>query len=779
MSLESLLDFLKNSKKARGITAWEYRVPRVPDYRDIPSGIHEDIKAALAARGIQQLYSHQRETIELVTGKRNPVIATPTASGKTLCYNLPVLDMILRNSASRAMYIFPTKALAQDQLHELRIMSEHLGNRILPASYDGDTAQDSRRSIRWNAQILLTNPDMLHAGILPHHTKWSVFFENLKMVVIDELHQYRGVFGSHFCNVIRRLKRICQFYGSDPGFILCSATLANPADLAAGLIDAPAELIKQSGAPEGEKSFIFYNPPLLDPVTGIRRSYLTETIEFARYCLKHDVQTIVFTRSRRNVEIVVRELKRITNDPDEEGVIRGYRGGYLPRERRDIEKNLRNGQIRCVVATSALELGIDIGDLEMVILSGYPGTIAGTWQRAGRSGRREGQSAAVYIASSAPLDQFMVRNPDYFFRSAPEFGLINPDNLLILLDHIRCSIFELPFRPGEQFSILQDTDEFLNYLQEDNDVRQTSGQWFYTGGKYPAEKISLRSISADNYLVCDLSDSNQRTIAEVDGASVFFLAHQEAIYMHGGKQYYVEELDQTRHRVLVREMNADYYTVPLEHSSVLVLETYQSTQDEFPVHMGEVQVTSQVVGYKKLRFHNMENLGGGSLNLPKQELVTTGFWLSLPLDILDLDPMMEFREIAAGLVGALAVMHSTASVILMSDPRDLGSSVGGSRGTWFAQKNPLGTIEISGDASSVNLSAHVDLFIYDRYSGGIGLAESLFDRYDFMIHAAGKLVRECDCSYGCPGCIGPINAPGSSAKNIAQQLIDTIENKIT
>ncbi len=777
MTLLATLDFLKTSRKSKGFTAWHQVRDHPADLCDIPQEIHPALKQVLIEMDITLLYRHQHRTFELANNGKNVVIATPTASGKTWCYNLFTLNEILRNPRHRALYLFPTKALAQDQLHELRSISKCLKNTIIPAVYDGDTPGDARKTIRRTTHVLLTNPDMLHAGILPHHTKWRDFFENLKVIVIDELHHYRGVFGSHFCNVLRRLGRICKFYGSDPQFILCSATLANPAELASGMIDQPVTLVDQSGSPSGEKHVIFYNPPLVDPMSGIRRSYIAETIEFARICVTHDVQTIVFTRSRRNVEIIVREMKRILKDTGEGGIIRGYRGGYLPRERREIETELRRGQVRCVVATSALELGIDIGDLDMVILAGYPGTIASTWQRAGRSGRREDISAAILVASSSPLDQFMVRNPEYFFQSSPEFGLINPDNLLIQLDHIRCSVYELPFQENEPFSSHSDTEQFLKYLENEQDVRKTQNQWFYCGGRYPAERISLRSISPENYLISDVSGSRSRVIAELDGASAFYLIHPEAVYMHEGRQYYVETLDLQRHHAAVRPLEADYYTVPLEQSSVRVLEHHQSTDDPFPANLGEVRVLSQVVGFKKLRFHNMENLGGGSLDLPEQELITTGFWLTLPLDISGPETQGDFKEIAGGLVGALSAMHSTASVLLMSDPRDIGSCVSGLRGNWSARMTPLGTIDISATSPEIAMESLVNLFIYDRYPGGIGLAGSLFDRYAELVKAAESLVKSCPCHSGCPGCIGPIITARSNAKEQARLILGSIRTQ--
>src|SRR5215204_6265429 len=470
------------------------RLPAVEaQYAPFPDGIDPRLKAAFAARGITQLYTHQAEAFAHVLEGRQVVVTTPTASGKTLCYNLPVLDRILKNPSTRALYLFPTKALAQDQMAELHELTASLKNTVIGEvdgesigvhTYDGDTPQDARRTIRTRAHIVLSNPDMVHSGILPHHPRWAKLFENLQYVVVDELHAYRGVFGSHLTNVLRRLRRICQHYGSTPTFICSSATIANPRELAEALVERPFELVSESGAPRGEKFFLFVNPPVVNQQLGIRRSYLAETRRVAGEFLKRKLQVIVFAQSRLSTEILTTYLKDdFDGAPGSADRIRGYRGGYLPQRRREIEKGLREGSVRAVVSTNALELGIDIGALDVCLMAGYPGTIAATWQRAGRAGRRSGRSAAVLVGSSAPLDQFVVRNPSYFFDAPTERALINPDNLHILVDHVKCAAFELPFTTSESYG-RHDVQEVLGILAESGLVHRVGddadGQWQWT-----------------------------------------------------------------------------------------------------------------------------------------------------------------------------------------------------------------------------------------------------------------------------------------------------------
>src|SRR6476620_55016 len=556
------------------------RLPAVAaSYAPFPEQIDPRLRTTLAARGIEQLYTHQSEAFEHVLAGRNVVTITPTASGKTLCYNAPVLDAILKDPSSRALYLFPTKALAQDQLAELHALAElaigHGGPEIGVFTYDGDTPSDARRAIRGKAHVVLSNPDMLHSGILPHHPRWAKLFENLKFVVVDELHAYRGVFGSHLANIMRRLQRICRHYGSDPVFICSSATIANPRELAEGLTGRRFELVERNGAPRGEKFFLFVNPPVVNAQLGIRRSYLAEARRVALEFLRHNLQLILFAQSRLAVEILTTYLKdAFHGPPGAADVVRGYRGGYLPNRRREIERGLRDGLVRAVVSTNALELGIDIGALDVSVMAGYPGTIAATWQRAGRAGRRTTRSAAVYVASSAPIDQFIVRNPSYFFDASPEHALINPDNLHILLDHVKCAAFELPFRDDERFGE-ENVQEVLAVLGEEGFVHHADGLWNWTNESYPADAVSLRSVSSDNFVVVDHTH-DERVIGETDFTSGPSTLHEKAIYIVEGALYQVERFDFDGRKAYVRSVDCDYYTTAISYAKVTILEVFET-----------------------------------------------------------------------------------------------------------------------------------------------------------------------------------------------------------
>src|SRR5688572_30304401 len=600
----------------------------------------------LRHRGLDQLYTHQALAIDHALAGRHVVVTTPTASGKTLCYNAPVLSTILRDPSARALYLFPTKALAQDQLAELHDLSDHLSRlndlEIGVFTYDGDTPQDARRAIRGRAHIVLSNPDMIHSGILPHHPRWAKLFENLRYVVIDELHAYRGVFGSHLTNVLRRLRRICRHYGSTPTFVCSSATIANPRELAEALVEQPFELVSESGAPRGEKVFLFVNPPVVNAQLGIRRSYLAETRRLASEFLKRKLQTIVFAQSRLATEILTTYLKDdFGGPPGTNEHIRGYRGGYLPQRRREIEKGLREGTVRAVVSTNALELGIDIGALDACVMAGYPGTIAATWQRAGRAGRRSGRSAAVMVASSAPLDQFIVRNPSYFFDASPERALIDPDNLHVLVDHIKCATFELPFKPGERFG-RHDLQEILAVLAEQGLVHRSGAsldpdqpdqsQWSWTSESYPADAVSLRSVSSDNFVIVDVT-YEARVIGETSFTSGPATLHPKAIYLIEGALYQVEQLDFDGRKAFVRAIDCDYYTDAITYTRVTTLDTFESQEAPARAH-GEVHVVSRVVGFKKIKFYTNENVGSGELDLPEQQMHTTAYWLTIPAEVM-------------------------------------------------------------------------------------------------------------------------------------------------
>jgi DEAD/DEAH box helicase domain-containing protein len=553
------------------LTAVRHFPAREAQWADFPAWVHPDLASAYAGKGIRRLYTHQAAAAEAVHAGKNVVIVTPTASGKTLCYNLPVLNAVLENSDARALYLFPTKALAQDQLAELHDLNQRLDDRFGVFTYDGDTPGDARKAIREKSHIVLTNPDMLHTGILPHHTRWTRLFENLRYIVIDELHTYRGVFGSHLCNVLRRLRRIARFYGRDPQFICCSATIANPGDLASRLIESEVEVLNANGAPAAEKTFVFYNPPVVNRALGIRRSYINEASRVAQEFLKHDLQTMVFANSRLHTEILLTYLQQANPRlPGKPETIRGYRGGYLPNERREIERGLRDGKIRGVVSTSALELGIDVGSLDTVVMAGYPGTIAATWQRAGRAGRRSGSSCAVLVASSSPLDQFIVRHPDYFFGNTPEHAFIEPDNLEILINHLKCAAFELPIAPSDKFGDV-DLPDLCARLAEAGFLHLAGENYHWTQEAYPADTISLRSVTSDNFVIIDVTGT-PNVIGEIDFPSALVFVHEKAIYIHGGQQHHVEHLDFKERKAYVKRVDVDYYTDAIRYTQVRVLE---------------------------------------------------------------------------------------------------------------------------------------------------------------------------------------------------------------
>ncbi len=564
------------------LTAVRHFPAREAQWADLPSWVRPDLAAAYAGKGIRRLYSHQAAAAEAVLAGKNVLVVTPTASGKTLCYNLPVLNAILENPDTRALYLFPTKALAQDQLAELYDLNQRLDHRFGVFTYDGDTPSDARKAIREQGHIVLTNPDMLHTGILPHHTRWVRLFENLRYVVLDELHTYRGVFGSHLCNVLRRLRRIARFYGRELQFICSSATIANPGDLAARLLEAEVDVLGANGAPAAQKTFVFYNPPVVNRALGIRRSYINESSRVAQEFLKHDLQTIVFANSRLHTEILLTYLQQANPQPPGlPETVRGYRGGYLPHERREIERGLRDGRIRGVVSTSALELGIDVGSLDTVVLAGYPGTIASTWQRAGRAGRRTGNSCAVLVASSAPLDQFIVRHPDYFFGNTPEHAYIQPDNLEILINHLKCAAFELPISSGDRFGDV-DLQDLCARLAEAGFLHRAGEHWHWTHEAYPADTVSLRSVTSDNFVIIDVTGEPE-VIGQVDFPSALTLVHPKAIYLHGGQQYHVEHLDFQERKAYVKQVDVDYYTDAVRYTQVRVLEIAAEHPSSMPV----------------------------------------------------------------------------------------------------------------------------------------------------------------------------------------------------
>jgi DEAD/DEAH box helicase domain-containing protein len=805
------------------LTAIRHFPAREAQWAEFPSWTQADLVAAYGAKGIRQLYSHQAAAAEAVHGGKNVVIVTPTASGKTLCYNLPILNAVLEDTDSRALYLFPTKALAQDQLAELHDLHQRLDNRFGVFTYDGDTPGDARKAIREKGHLVLTNPDMLHTGILPHHTRWTRLFENLRYIVIDELHSYRGVFGSHLCNVLRRLRRVARFYGREPQFVCCSATIANPGDLASRLIETDVEVLSGNGAPAAEKTFIFYNPPVVNRALGIRRSYINESSRVAQEFLHRDLQTMVFANSRLHTELILTYLQKANPPrPGQADTIRGYRAGYLPGERREIERGLREAHIRGVVTTSAMELGIDVGSLDAVVMASYPGTIAGTWQRAGRAGRRSGSSCAVMVASSAPLDQFMVRNPDYFFGSSPEHAFIQPDNLEILINHLKCAAFELPVAPDDRFGEV-DVPELCARLAEAGYLHRAGDRYHWTHEAYPADTVSLRSVTSDNFIVIDIT-GQPKVIGEVDFSSALTTVHEKAIYLHGAQQYHVEHLDFKERKAYVKQVDVDYYTDAIRYTQVRVLEIAATergeehrvvaeagamagveSEDESSVgnasagnssgnshSHGDVLVRSQVVGFKKLKFFTNENIGAGDLELPENEMHTTSYWITLERPLLESLPYL-ISERQSGMFGLLHALESVATLLLMCDKRDLGTAIGErppDPGDRYARR-PCGTDGLAEELGSTDefsparlkdfSSAHPakeffepNLYLFDAYPGGIGFSEPLFRAHGLLVQKTRELISSCECEDGCPSCVGPAGGLAPRAKEAALAILDRL-----
>ena len=721
-------------------------------FADIPAGVDPRLRMALEKRGIARLYTHQADAFEQTAAGRNTVVVTPTASGKTLCYNLPVLNLLLGDDGARAMYVFPTKALAEDQLHEFQAAVEAMGSDIRAFTYDGDTPQDARKAIRQKANVVLTNPDMLHSGILPHHTKWARYFENLRYIVIDELHYYRGVYGSHFANLLRRLRRICEFYNSKPQFICCSATIANPRELAEALTGEKFEVVERNGAPRGEKFFIFYNPPVVNRQLGTRRSYIGESRRIALEFIERNLQTLVFANSRLATEVLITYLKDACDrGPSPKETVRGYRGGYLPRERREIERRLRDGEIRAVVATNALELGIDIGSLDAVVMAGYPGTIASSWQRAGRAGRRQGTSAAVLVASSAPLDQYIVEHPDFFFGQSPEHAYINPENLEILMAHLKCAAFELPLRDGELFG-RHDVGEICKFLGESGFLHHSAGAWHWTQDSYPADATSLRSVASDNFVVVDITNE-ANVIAEVSFSTALTTLHEKAIYLHEARQYHVERFEYDERKAYVKRVDCDYYTDAIDYTQVKVLEEFEGEALAGAKRLhGDVRVNRQIVGFKKIKFYTMENVGAGKLSMPEQEMHTTSFWLHFPAAFLAQFAEYTPTEKQSGIGGLGNALRTVAALLLMCDPRDLG-------------------VALSEETGGGQTTFEPNLYLYDMYPGGVSQSAPLYRLAPRLLRQTSELIAACGCEAGCPSCVGPTGEVGERGKEVAGKIL--------
>jgi DEAD/DEAH box helicase domain-containing protein len=777
IKIEQALDDIA---KLRGDSASNIQIKRIEkfagEFQDYPENLSPEVKKVYQDKEIDKLYSHQAHAIQEILEGKNVVISTPTASGKTLIYNIVTLDALTKNSSSRSLYLFPTKALSQDQLAELFDLNKLMGDKLGLFTYDGDTPQSTRKTIRKKAQIVLTNPYMLHSGILPHHTKWVNIFEHLKYIIIDELHYYTGVFGSHMANIMRRLKRICNFYGTDPVFIMSSATISNPKELAEKIIEEEVTLIDRSGAPRGEKYIVFFNPPIVNKELGIRRSYVSVARQISGILLNNGLQVITFANTRLITEVLVKYLK---NDFEKKvtdiGKIRGYRGGYLPQKRREIEQGLRRGDIKAVVSTNALELGIDIGSLDAAILAAYPGTIASTWQRIGRAGRRAGKSMGVLVSSSSPVDQFIVNHPEYFTGKSPEMGRINADNLAILVEHIKCAAFELPFVKGEQFGA-EDLEEILNYLSEQKILFPNQDKWFWTEQGYPADAVSINRVSSDNFVVVDRTET-ERVIAEVDFSSALETLHPKAIYMLESEQYVVEEFDYENRKAFVRKSNADYYTDAITYTKIAILDIFEENRKEkYDFFYGDVHVYSQVVGFKKLKFFTNENVGAGDLKLPQQEMHSTAFWVTIKNECLE-NIVISSEEKIEAVSGIAHLMRHICAVMLMCDVKDLGVTVEDNITKSEISRQSIRKIS-SLEQGDLLRDFEPNIYIYDSFPNGIGFSEVLFEKGEEIFEKILEAVDRCNCERGCPSCVGPPIRSKDNHKDAAKFIISVLLDRV-
>jgi len=862
MSLNQLLSHWRSEPSIMtNITEWRKIPPRFAAFDSIPSEVHPELVEVLNNQGIKDLYTHQKLTWEYSINHQNVVVVTGTASGKSLAYNLPVLDYLLKNKSARALYIFPTKALSQDQYHVLSDITQEItagsidpisaakqtNNQYFPINlgvYDGDTKPKDRPGIRDNARILITNPDMMHMGILPHHTRWAEFLSELQFIIIDEIHTYRGVFGSHVANVIRRLKRISKFYGANPRFILTSATISNPEELAEDLIEEPIQLVEQDGSARGPINFLVYNPPIVNEDLGLRRSALLESVRLAEDLYTYDIQTIIFGRSRRNIELILTYLRQnlgLVENPnrgvksisvDIEKTIRGYRSGYLPKDRREIEEGLRTGKVRTVVATNALELGIDIGQMNASILTGYPGSIASTWQQAGRAGRDEKPSLVIFVTTASPLDQFFAQNPGYFFGRSPESALINPDNILILLAHLRCALFELPFQEDEVFGNYprESLEELLELLSQQGQVHASNNKYFWLADQYPSEDISLRVASPRNILLQVLKRETWKTIGEVDYESGPWLVHPRAIYIQESQMYLVEELDLDYGLAKLRNFSSDYYTVPKVDTQIDLIK--QSGAGEIKgglKHIGELNVTTQVVGFRQVKWFTHEHLGAEKLDLPGHELNTVGYWISIDQEIVsqlrdqglwsnasnnyganwkkqrglarERDryrcqvcnriegnqahhvhhkiPFRQFSSMEAAnqldnLITLCPSCHRRVETVVR-----LRSGLSGMAHVLYniapiflmCDARDLG---VHSDPQSPLTEGKPTVVLYERIPAGIGFSQRLYEIHGQLISNAHNLVKACVCNDGCPSCVGPAGENGLGGKQETLSLLSLL-----
>jgi DEAD/DEAH box helicase domain-containing protein len=703
-----------------------------PVFGEVSPPLRPEIQQLLAGRGITQLYSHQAEAINAIRQGNHTVIVTGTASGKTLCYNLPVLESFLVNPQSRALLIYPTKALTQDQLKTLVRLTE--GLKTLPAmgTYDGDTSVNNRKKLRDSGNIILTNPDMLHQGILPKHPGWSAFFGNLKYVILDEIHTYRGVFGSNVANVIRRLKRICRHYGGNPVFIGTSATINNPLQHAQELLGVPMQLVNRDGAPRGRKYFVFWNPPYLDQTKTERKSANSEAAQLMTELIGERISTITFAKARVVTELIYRyvqeQLER--KSPGLAKKIRAYRGGYLPEERREIERQLFEGELLGVTSTNALELGIDIGQLEACLVVGYPGTIASTWQQAGRVGRAKEDSLVIFIPHQNPIDQYLAKNTQYFFAKNPESAVIDPNNPHIVMGHLRAAAFEAPVGPTDCREFGEYAPAVVELLNEAGELRQIAGKWYWRTTGFPAAEVSLRNISDNTFSIVDTAAGPPKVIGTLDEASAYQQIYTEAIYLHDGETYFVKEMNVPQKVSYVEKIAVDYYTQSITEVKITITgkeieSNWRKADDGF----GTVEVMIKPYLFRKIKFGSRDSIGFGKINLDPQVMQTNAFWIVPPPHTLHL--VKEYgRDPVESMLGIANVLTEVLPFLVMCDTGDIGSMV--------------------------DLANHgaPSLFVYDKYPGGLGFAHRSLERVEELMAAARDLITACPCEAGCPSCVG-------------------------
>ncbi len=742
----------------------EHLPERPPVNQDVQGGVHEAILKILSDLGIDHLYAHQATAIECIRQDKNIVIVTGTASGKTLCYTIPVMEALLEDSKATMLFIYPTKALAQDQLRGLNaFQKDDLGMRFMAGTYDGDTPQNLRRKIRDGGNIILTNPDMLHQGILPQHARWNRFFTHLKYIVIDEIHAYRGVFGSHLSNVMRRLARICAHYGSTPQFICSSATIANPGTHAERVCGVPMELVNNDGSPRGPKHFVMWNPPPLKGaasgdsrnwrVGGDRRSPIGEAVNLMTALVKEGIQTIAFVRTRLAAELIFKDCRDRLRPVSRKlaNAVHAYRGGYLPEERREIERKLANREILAVSSTNALELGIDIGSLEACILVGYPGTIASLWQQAGRAGRGDEPSIVFLLAQNAPMDQFLMAHTEYLFAQNPENAVVDPDNPHIVVGHLKCAANELPLNDANTEIFGEYASDILELLEEDQCVRHIDESWYWSSSEYPSANVNLRNIAGPVYTIQDESEG-ERVIGTIDEISAMSQLHDHAVYIHGADTYFVNRLDLEQKIAFVERRDLDYYTQAVQTSEIRIDEKETEIDwNEGLLGYGDVTVTTSIPMFKKIRFHSRDSLGFEKLELPPQLLETAGFWFAPPETLVE--QMLENKLLVGeALIGIANVLVEVAPLFVMCDTQDIGTVV---------------------DAKNLNRDA---LFLHDRYPGGMGYASRCLDQFDAIMQTIADVVRACACEDGCPSCVGSA-VPPSAMTDLDSAVRGRIPNK--